>query len=99
FRKAEIRFAAAIKVPPDPAEVRRHHAADGLGLYAILGLAIRAGICPAPVRARIRTFAGREKIRAQSWSTVFHSVHGRFHRAERSASKRLDGSVRRNRRP
>lgn len=51
FREIEICPAPASKVPTDLVEVRRHHAADGLGLYAILGLAIRPGICPAPVRA------------------------------------------------
>ena len=31
-------------------EVRRHDGADGLGLYATVGLAIRAGFCPPVAR-------------------------------------------------
>src|SRR5204863_7008412 len=51
FRKAEVCSAAAPEVLSYPAEIRRNHAADGLGLYPDVGLAIRARICPAPVGA------------------------------------------------
>src|SRR5215203_379368 len=51
FREAEVYSTSASEILSNPAEIRRHHAVDGLGLYPDMGLAVRARICPAPVSA------------------------------------------------
>src|SRR4030095_11648562 len=81
FREAEVCSTAALEVLPYPAEIGRHHAVDGLGLYPDVGLAIRSRICPALVGARNGPFACRQKIRTQSRCACIYSVHGRVHRA------------------
>src|SRR2546430_6126111 len=47
FCEAQIRSSAAPEIPSDPAEIRRHNAADDLDLYPDVGLAIRARFRPA----------------------------------------------------
>ena len=51
LRKAQIRTSAATEISAPPTEVRRHDAADDLGVHAVVGLAVRAGFRPAVVRA------------------------------------------------
>src|SRR6266571_588927 len=53
FRETEVCSAAAPQIPAHLVEIRRNHAADDLGLYPILGLAICLGICPSSLSARI----------------------------------------------
>ena len=47
FRETEVCSSSAPEISPHPAEIRRDHAVDGLGLHPDVGLAIRGRICPA----------------------------------------------------
>ena len=51
FREAQIRSSGAAEISASSTEVRRHDAADDLGVHPAVGLAVRAGFCPAVVRA------------------------------------------------
>ena len=46
LREAQIRSFAAPEISSDPVEVRRHDAADDLGLHATVGMAVCARFCP-----------------------------------------------------
>ena len=99
FCETKILHSSRAQVSSRPAQIRRHDAADDLGLHHDVGLEVRGWLRRPSVSSRMRASHCRQKIWAQSRRAGFHSIHGRVHRVERSAAQRVDGSLRRHRRP